>query len=79
MSMLLLLFGARRVVTSNSKIKLPINCVLADQQFYKTKIDVNDIGPAKITHSTKVSGSQTERLSGNSPSFTTKTGSKGYD
>lgn len=65
---------------STAVIQLPINCVLADQQLYKARIDVHDIGPARITHKTAASGSELRQLGGNGPpSFTVKTGNKGYD
>lgn len=67
------------IVDTLLHLQMPINAILHGQQYYKTEIEFDDIGQARVTHRTTLSASKAGRLAGDAPSFTAKTGNKGYD
>lgn len=81
---LLLLFGSlpaglAQGVTDTTVLQLPINCILAGQQHYKVRGRTWEVVPYKKTENVAVVGAGVRRIRGDAPSFTVKTGTRGYD
>lgn len=68
-----------RDITSNSILELPIDCVLAGQQTLRRIEKESYVPPTAMRTNQRTLKSMPRRLSGATPSFTVKTGSKGYD
>jgi hypothetical protein len=66
-------------ITDTTKLKLPINCVLADQQDYEIGHSVIEENAPNIRTKVTLSRSAVQRLSDSEPSFTTISNKKGYD
>ena len=66
-------------VTSTNFVQLPINCVMIGNQIYKRSDKTFEIHLAGVKTTVRGEISETSRLQGDAPSFTVKTGTKGYD
>jgi hypothetical protein len=66
-------------ITSTDVIHKPVNCVLAGEQPYKERGRTWDIPPARTTAKPIATGSSVRRMRGPAPTFTTRTGKRGYD
>jgi hypothetical protein len=77
---MLLLFwrAAYDPITSTDLLQKPVNCVLAGEQSIKDRYREWDVPAAGRTERTAVSRSAVKSFGGK-PSFTTKTGPRGYD
>lgn len=60
-------------------LQRPVNVVLAGMQPIKDRYREWDVRAPNLRTETKGTASSTRRLKGGRPSFTTKTGPKGYD
>jgi hypothetical protein len=72
-------FQTGTTVSDTDVLQLPINCILAGQQHYKHRERTWDIPPHRVTEEVTARGSSTRRLRGEAPTFTTRTGKRGYD
>lgn len=67
------------LITDTDILQKPINCVLAGEVPFKDRWREYQIPAKYTTNKTVVKSSGARRLKGPAPSFTTRTGSKGYD
>jgi hypothetical protein len=67
------------ILTDTDILQLPVDCVLAGQQPFTERGRTFEGGPQRMTRRTLGTHSSVRNLSGARPSFTIKTGSRGYD
>jgi hypothetical protein len=72
-------FGAFLPITDTDLIGLPINCVLMGRQLWRYRERASELWPRNLREKGAMPKSGIGRLKGDKPSFTVKTGTKGYD